>query len=96
MAEPVIISLDAHQSPPRTQVAVAASPKTPPSRPGPSSNFKEIKRVSALLPKEELSKIIRKFEDLGIPLIVEGFHNLPDWKPETLSPEWLVEHYPGR
>ncbi|KAJ3557027.1 hypothetical protein NM688_g1700 [Phlebia brevispora] len=54
------------------------------------SNFKEVKRVSALS-EEEMLRVIEEHESSGEPLIVENWHLHPKWPEEMFSAGWLLD-----
>ncbi|KAF9265492.1 hypothetical protein L218DRAFT_827369, partial [Marasmius fiardii PR-910] len=54
------------------------------SQPG----FIAVPRVSA--DSESLTEAIRKHEENGVPLVIEGFHKLTNWPVKLFDPKWLV------
>ena len=53
-------------------------------------NFREVERVKASLPIEELRNKILDNEEKGIPLIVEGWHEHPDWDKDNMSMQYFL------
>ncbi|KAI0093671.1 hypothetical protein BDY19DRAFT_918246 [Irpex rosettiformis] len=56
-------------------------------------NFKNIRRISAQLPEEEMARTIKEYDDSGEPLIIEGFHKSATWPQKVFDVDWLLEHY---
>jgi hypothetical protein len=56
-------------------------------------HFREVRRVSAALPKNELLAVIHDHEYKGLPLVIEGWHKDPRWNAKLLSPDWLTTKY---
>ena len=56
--------------------------------------FVEIPRVNALQSPDVLSKCIDEYEIKGIPMIIEGWHNHPQWPKNLFSVDWLLKHGP--
>nr|VWO98625.1 Major facilitator superfamily transporter [Ganoderma boninense] len=54
------------------------------------SNFHEVHRVKASTVFEDLSRIMEKYETVGNPLIIEGWHEHPGWRPDLLNLDWLL------
>ncbi|KAG6832324.1 hypothetical protein H0H87_001965 [Tephrocybe sp. NHM501043] len=52
--------------------------------------FLQVPRVA----HQDATLAIAKFENSGVPLILEGLHQLPKWPGEEFRPEWLKEHGP--
>jgi hypothetical protein len=55
-----------------------------------SSNFDPVPRVSASLPPDVLLSEVRWHEEKGIPLIIEGWHERPNWNQTLFSMEGFV------
>ena len=53
-------------------------------------NFHDVRRVKASSVPEELSRMMNEYENIGTPLIIEGWHEHPGWKPELLNLHWLL------
>ncbi|TFK88097.1 hypothetical protein K466DRAFT_87058 [Polyporus arcularius HHB13444] len=54
------------------------------------SNFRPVRRVSALAPPAELLRELAEYEKSGLPLIIEDWHKHPGWKGELLGIDWLL------
>ena len=55
--------------------------------------MREVPRISALLESLELEAKIREFEDAGVPIIIEKWHQRTDWPEDKLfGVDWVVEH----
>lgn len=55
--------------------------------------FRTVDRISANSgTPEQIASTIKDYEQRNIPLVVQDFHNHPDW-PEFLTPQWLETHY---
>ncbi|KAI1795904.1 hypothetical protein LXA43DRAFT_881109 [Ganoderma leucocontextum] len=53
-------------------------------------NFHEVRRVKASTVHEDLSRIMDEYENAGNPLIIEGWDEHPDWRPDLLNMDWLL------
>jgi hypothetical protein len=52
-------------------------------------NFKDVVRISAHASSAELLDAISDHERNGTPLVIEGYHTLPDWPREQFTLEFL-------
>ncbi|KAG6867007.1 hypothetical protein C0991_003923 [Blastosporella zonata] len=55
-----------------------------------SKRFLLVPRVA----HQDATNAIARFEENGIPHIIEGLHNAPKWPKEDFTPEWLIAHGP--
>jgi hypothetical protein len=59
-------------------------------------HFREVRKVSASLPMNELLVAIHDHEYKGLPLVIEGWHKDPRWSAKLLNPDCLATKYPER
>lgn len=52
--------------------------------------FREVPRVAL----KEATKAVVKFDRDGVPLIIEGLHEEPNWPKEDFHPDWLKNYGP--
>lgn len=57
-----------------------------------NTNFRSVRRVSALLPTSRLLHELESHERDGLPLIIEGWHKHPQWPKDLFDMEWLLKH----
>ena len=57
-----------------------------------SRRFKQIRRISALLPEPQLLRIFEEHETSGLPLIIEGWDKHTRWPKDLFNVDWLLEH----
>ena len=55
-----------------------------------SQNFHPVNRVH--FKDRDLLQTIRKHEEFGVPLIVQGFHEHEGWPADLFTLDWLSEH----
>ncbi len=53
-------------------------------------NFHEVRRVKASVVPEGLSRIMDEYENVGKPLIIEGWDEHPCWESDLLNLDWLL------
>ncbi|GJE95153.1 hypothetical protein PsYK624_113340 [Phanerochaete sordida] len=53
-------------------------------------NFEHVRRVSALLPREQLLRELERYEHDGQPLIIEDWHQHPQWPKDLFDMKWLL------
>jgi len=60
-------------------------------------NFKEVERVSVRrMPPGRIVEVVRKYEELGRPLILEEWHLRKEWDKAILNVDYLVEQSPDQ
>jgi hypothetical protein len=58
------------------------------------TRFRHAPRVSASMPRDEMLATIAEHEKSGVPLVIEGWHQHPDWPGELFTLDWLEQHAP--
>lgn len=59
--------------------------------------FEEVERVSVRkMPPQRIVEVVRKYEELGRPLILEEWHLRKEWNKAILSVDYLVGRSPDR
>ncbi|KAL6298227.1 hypothetical protein BKA93DRAFT_812084 [Sparassis latifolia] len=57
------------------------------------NRFKPVPRVSALASVRELEEVVKNHEQSGIPLVIENWHERPEWRKDIFNVDWLLEHH---
>ena len=52
--------------------------------------FREVPRIS--IDSDNLQAVLDEHEKSGVPLIVEGLHNRPEWPRDIFNPDWFSAH----
>lgn len=60
-----------------------------------SENFHPIERVKATALKDDIAQAIARYEEDGIPTIIEGWHEHEQWPKEMFTLDFFREHTPG-
>ena len=62
-----------------------------------NSKFSPVKRISVRrLSTTQIVEIVREYEELGSPLILEEWHLRRDWNKTVLNVDYLVERLPNQ
>ena len=58
-------------------------------------NFEEVERISVQkMTPQRIVDTIRRYEEMGCPLILEEWHLRKEWNKGILSVDYLVKHLP--
>ena len=58
-----------------------------------SRRMHPVKRISALAGPGKVGRMIKEYEEKGVPLVVGNWHKTKSWpKKSLLEVEWLLQH----
>jgi hypothetical protein len=59
------------------------------------SRFRAIERVDASSPRADIERAVKRYEEEGIPMVIEGWHKRKEWPQELFSLDFFQKNSPS-